>query len=410
MIVLPSSAMLQPQAADGIYCFRSESTELVKIDLLFEAGSAYQAQKLCAAAAIKLLPVATRSMNATRMAEFLDYRGVIVETNNEVQQSTLTVYMLRRFANEVIPVIGQMLAEPAYDERDFNVWQEKKRQEIAAYEMRTPERARRLFYESLFGPAHPLGRHASPEDAAQLTLEPVQHHYRQYYQSAGCTVVVAGKVDDELLALVQRNILANMPMANAASLAPLPSPHSPCAGHFSVQIPNARQTTLRIGRVLPLQWNELDYARFTILTTLLGGYFGSRLMANLREDKGYTYGVTARTQIYRGVIVFFITTDVATHVANAAEKEIILELERLQQIDEEEMELVKTVLTADFVRSVDGVFERSSRFCDMYATCVTEQFTENLRTAINETTAGQLQELARRLLAPGELDFCRAGA
>jgi len=149
-----------------------------------------------------------------------------------------------------------------------------------------------------------------------------------------------------------------------------------------------------------------------ILTTLLGGYFGSRLMSNLREDKGFTYGIYARTQIYRGVIVFFITADVAASAADAAEKEILYELQRLidKPVSEEELDLVKVVLAGDFIRSVDGVFERAARFGDMLGTHVTEQLTENLREALGSVTPQQLQQLAARILRSDQLCVCRAGA
>lgn len=408
MISLPDSISLQPHHIDGVYCFPSENTTLVKLDILFEAGSSYQSEPLAAAAANKLLAVATRRMDATRLAEFLDYRGVVVETNNDVLQSSLTIYFLRRFADEVIPVVAQMLHEPAYNSRDFEVWRDRKRQEISTLEQQTSHQARRLFYQTLFGASHPLGRYATPPDTNRLTLDIVKDHYDRFYNQAACTVVVAGMIDDELLALLHRHVALNQRQVHLRDS--LPIPQAPSAQRcLSVQIPDAVQSTLRVGRLLPLRWDEMDYARFMLLTTLLGGWFGSRLMSNLREDKGYTYGVYARTQIYRGLIVFYITTDVAVDVAEPATQEILNELERLVEVDEDELLQVKTVLASDFVRSVDGVLERSSRFCDMYATCLTEQLTDNIRRALHETTAAQLQELAQRLLNPEEVIVCRAG-
>ncbi len=156
----------------------------------------------------------------------------------------------------------------------------------------------------------------------------------------------------------------------------------------------------------------MDYARFMLMTTVLGGYFGSRLMSNIREDKGYTYGIYARTQIYRGVIVFFITADVAGGMAQAALDEVNKELELLckEPVADEELELVKTVLAGDFLRSVDGIFEKSARYCDMLGTCVDERLTDNLRSALQDTTPAQLQELAQRFLNPSDMTVCLAGA
>ena len=134
-------------------------------------------------------------------------------------------------------------------------------------------------------------------------------------------------------------------------------------------------------------------------------------MRNIREDKGYTYGIYARTQIYRGCIVFYITADVAANTADDAVSQVFHELEQLAAcpVSEDELALVKNVLVGDFLRSVDGIFELSSRYCDMLANGVDECLTDNLRKALNETTAAELQELAQRLLRVEEMTVCTAG-
>ena len=193
---------------------------------------------------------------------------------------------------------------------------------------------------------------------------------------------------------------------------PLPQPAATSAGQTLTQkMPTATQTSIRIGRILPLVWDSVDYAHFIILTTILGGWFGSRLMRNIREDKGYTYGIYARTQIYRGCIVFYITADVAANTADDAIGQVFHEIEQLvhEPVSDEELTLVKNVLVGDFLRSVDGIFELSSRYCDMQANGVDERLTDNLRAAIKDTTATELQELAQRLLKVEDMTVCTAG-
>ena len=137
-----------------------------------------------------------------------------------------------------------------------------------------------------------------------------------------------------------------------------------------------------------------------VLNTVLGGYFGSRLMSNIREDKGYTYGIYSVTQIHRGSIVFYITADVAADVAQAAVDEVMNEINRLQQqpISEEELERVRNYMMGDFIRSIDGVFDLSERYRQMVATHVGEQLTTNLLDAIATATPEQLQTLAQTYL------------
>lgn len=410
MIKLPDIEMLKPKAfaADKrVVCFPSGNTDLVKIDFLFEAGSAYQKQALCASAASKLYSVATRDLSAAEMSEFVDFRGIIMETNSEVLQSSLSVCMLRRYVDEMLPAIKDMFEQPAFAEEDYKVWQTKRHEEIATLEHRTAPMARRLFYQSLFGAEHPLGRYATADDVYRLELPTVKDFWHRRYRLASCKVVAAGAVDEGLLNRLHDLLPTNDGDTDRITLDSVTgisaTKHLPMAG--------ATQTSLRIGRLLPLSWDSADYARFMILTTLLGGYFGSRLMRNIREDKGYTYGIYARTQIYRGCIVFYIVSDVAAGTAEAAIREVFKELRRLsdERVDGDELQLVKNVLVGDFLRSVDGVFELSGRYCDMVGTSVDERLTINLGRALKETTAAELQELAQRLLKVEDMTVCTAG-
>lgn len=408
MIAIPDTSLLVPVSRGAnLYLFPSSSTELVKLDLLTEAGSAYQQRKLCASATAKLMTVATRQMDSAAMADFMDFRGIVCESDIEVQQTTLTLYFLRRYAKEVLPVVRDMVCSPRFDESDFEVWRNQRRQDILRQERKTSSVARRAFYEALFTKEHPLGRFATAADADVLTVADVQAHHADRYGLDRTTIVAAGNVEglDFSKILKVGNDTCRLP---SLACPPATSHTSPLTFHLE----GATQTTLRLGRVLPLPWDSMDYARFMLLTTILGGYFGSRLMSNIREDKGYTYGIYARTQIYRGVIVFFITADIAAGKAEAALDEVFKELELLRSkpVDDEELALVKNVLAGDFLRSVDGVFERSARFCDMLGTGVDERLTDNLRLALEETTPAQLQELAQQWLAPADMTVCLAGA
>ena len=416
MVSLPDTATLLPQehllATGGtLYAFPSASTDLVKIDLIHEAGSAYQPQPLCAAAANRLFAVASDDMDARQVAEFMDYRGIVVDHNPDILTASTSVYFLRRYLDELLPVLQRLLLHPAFPQDDFEVFLSKRRQELQAMQRKSREVARRLFYQTLFGIDHPLGRYAEPDDADRLDRETVVRFFHERYRSR--QLIVSGNVDAELIEKVTGALAPlRVEESKGQKVEELNSTiHYPLST-FKVTVPGAVQTTLRVGRILPLRWDSVDYARFMLLTTLLGGFFGSRLMSNLREDKGYTYGIQAHTQIYRGVIVLYITTDVAASAADAAEEEIRRELQRLcdEPVGDDELAMVKTVLIGDFIRSVDGVFERSERLRSMLATDVDETFTDNLREALQTTTADHLLQLSRRLLQPADMLYCRAGA
>lgn len=416
MIEIPATDTLRPQIhrlanGNSLYVFPSGSTDLVKIDLFCEAGTAYQHSKLTAVAANNLFTAASSTMDAERLAEFIDYRGILVDNNVDSLRSTTTFYSLYRHVDDLLPVIDDLVRRPAFPEREFEVYRNKRRQEILALRQKSADVARRLFYEAIFGPNHPLGRYADTEDADRLVLDDVREFYFQHYVPGDMDIVVAGKVDEHFLNLIDSYFGTGKPSAVQRHLV-LQSPEQENGGRVERTISGSVQATVRVGRVLPLLWNSLDYARFMVLNTLLGGYFGSRLMSNLREDKGYTYGIYSRTQLFRGLTVFYITADVAAGKVDAAEKEIFYEMKRLAEepVGEEELNLVKVVLAGDFLRSVDGIFERSVRFCDMLGTDVDERLTDNLRQAIVSTTPEHIQQLAARYLRSDQLWVCRAGA
>ena len=409
MISLPDTSTLTPTVVEpGLYTCPASGTSLVRLDLLTEAGSAYQERKLCASAAAKLATVATNKLGSAALSEFMDYRGILVETDSQTLQVSQTFYFLRRYADELLPVVGDMMRGTAFTDSDFEVWSGKRRQDILAAEQKTSAIARRLFYEKLFGLQHPLGSYATAADLDRLTAADVRRHHDTLYTPDRTTVVLGGMVDEKLLDLVGRHL----PHGRSVERPALPAFTAVAPQRAHQAMATATQTTVRVGRVLPLRWDDMDYARLTLVVTALGGYFGSRLMSNLREDKGYTYGIYSRTQIYRGVIVFYITADVAAASAEAAVGEIMNELGRLcsEPIGEEELEMVRNVMAGDFLRSVDGVFERSARFCDQYGACVDERLTDNLRLALATATPAELQSLSARLLQPSLMTVCTAGA
>lgn len=423
MFSLPETATLLPQKrmmANGrmLYIITSDSTDLVKLDFLYEAGSAYQPQMLCAAAACKLHMLSGGGHTAAQLSEFLDYRGVIVETSPDVLQSTVTVYFLRRYAGELLPLLLEVMECADFPEEEFRVYCGKRRQELLSAERKTNEVARRLFYQELFGVEHPLGRYAVADDVDRLQLDVVKDFYRRRFVGGEMSLVLSGSVDEKLVELVEScfgmkkcGVVENTRLAGlSGGIYEMVERQLRGTKAIGV-IDGAVQSTVRIGRVLPLQWKDMNYARFMLLTTILGGYFGSRLMQNLREERGLTYGVYARTQIYRGCIVFYATADVADDRVEEAESEMVKEIGRLmeEEIGEEELELAKRVIAGDFLRSVDGVFERSARLCDMLGSGIDETFTDNLRSVLENVTPAEIQSVAQKMMNPQEMLICSCG-
>ena len=407
MLTPPSLAPLIPQQhrlSNGniLYYFPNDNLDLVKLDFTVEAGSAYQQLKSQAHAANQLFGEATTLHDAPTIAEFLDFRGIVVERMTDTCQGNISYYFLRKYADELFPLLREMFDHPEVTPQLFEAYVAQRRQKIAMGFQQTNYVARNRFYELLYGFDHPLGCYATVSDLDLLTLDSVYQFLRRHYSLAHAHIVLAGHVDEDLLTLADRYFSPEAPTGEHPVRLQLPAPAPVVSAEVSpaVLMPSAVQSSLRIGRVLPMAWHDPHYAQFMVLSTVLGGYFGSRLMSNIREDKGYTYGIYSQTQVFRDSIVFFITAEVAAHATQPAVQEVMCEIDRLQQqpIPEEELERVRNVMMGDFIRSIDGTFELSERYRQMYFTDVTEQLTTNYFDAVQHVTPAQLQALAQHLL------------
>ncbi len=280
----------------------------------------------------------------------------------------------------------------------------KRRQSLQSNFQRTNYVARNLFYRALYGDAHPYGYYALPEDVDKVTPEDIRAFAARHYGWQQCMPMLSGKVDDKVLGLYEQQF-GSLPMAGeevavrtAASLqAPAAAPQK-----IHQAMPGAVQSTLRVGRLLPWCANDYEYTCFQVLNTVLGGYFGSRLMSNLREEKGYTYGIYSHVQVMRGSMMLFITADVSGDSTHDALKEIYHELQRLCQepVPDEELRVVKNYMVGEFMRSIDGIFERSDRWRHNQLCDVSEQYIENFRRSLREVTPAHLQTLAQTYLRP----------
>lgn len=393
-----------PGGGDVFY-FVDNHIDIVKIDFIFPAGSALQEKKLQASSTIRLITEGTAHHTAHEIAEFMDFRGIAVEKNIDEVSATLTLYTLRRYLDDLLPLLREIIIEPTYPDEEFRLYVDNRRRHLLTEMMRTSYVARNIFYESLYGVEHPMGQHAVPEDFEKLTVADVRWFHKEHIRNDNATIVVGGHVDDGVMALLDRHF--GDFATNNNEMQQLVIPAVQCHGNSTIQYPvtGAVQNTLRVGRLLPMRWDSLDYSRFMVLCTLLGGYFGSRLMSNIREDKGYTYGIYSQTRICRGSLVFSISTDVASGVAEQALAEIEHELQRLcdEPVPDSELELVRKCMLGDFMRSVDGIFERSERFCQQLTAGIDESFTDNYFRAIDTVTPEELQQIAKRLLRPEEL-------
>jgi predicted Zn-dependent peptidase len=371
-----------------VYSVFSPETETLKMEWVFDAGSAFAQKVLQASACAELLNKGTAKKTGYALNEALDYYGSYFSADSGRDEITLRLFTLRRFFADVLPIVAELFFEAAFPEEEFSVWLEAKKSAFEINSQKTDYTASSRFPSVIFGVDSPYGTYLRSEHFEALHVEDARAHHRRLLQ-APFRMFISGNAPDGWFALTDAlfGYMEQKPMPPFTAFSPSFMPQEKV--FFSVE--NSVQHALVIGKRTMLR--EVDeYARFMVTNTLLGGYFGSRLMSNLREKNGYTYGVSAYLSRMRFSDVWKITTDVGAEVAEAARKEIFAELDRLcsEKAGEEEIQRVITYINGSFLRSFDGPQAIMDRFKSLVLYDMPMDFFESYTRRIQSVTADDI--------------------
>ena len=169
--------------------------------------------------------------------------------------------------------------------------------------------------------------------------------------------------------------------------------------------PGAIQSGIRIGRVLNVKYGSNEFFKLQIINTILGGYFGSRLMSNIREDKGYTYGIGSAVVSMEDAIFFFISAEVGADVTNETLQEVYFELNRLcdDLVPKEELVMVKNYMLGSMLKSSDGPFSMADKYKSVYLKGEDLSFYDRYISMINKVTSEELLTVAKKYFNPEEM-------
>jgi predicted Zn-dependent peptidase len=271
--------------------------------------------------------------------------------------------------------------------------------------------SRKQFNRSLFGDEHPFGRFAVESDYGRITPEVLREFYRKHYHSGNCSVYVSGKVTPEIIRCIEEN-LGDAPWGEIKEVEPLKliEPRQTTEKRIFVEKADALQSSLKMGCFM-MDRTHPDFLKTRAMVTLFGGYFGSRLMSNIREDKGYTYGIGAGIVNCPGSGVMAITTEADNRYIEAIITEVYHEIDRLcnDLVPQEELEMLRGYMLGDFCRSYEGPFSLSEAWIYVETAELDEDFFVRQVDSIRSITAEEIRTLAQRYLCKESLIEVVAG-
>lgn len=403
-LIFPERLELHPGVT--LFWFKEVKDDAVKLDIEWSAGKMYQDKALVAGFTNKLILAGTPTKSSKQIADEIDFYGGFVQHEIDKDQGGITLFGLSEHIGEIFGLFST-----AFDEADFPQSEVEKERKIRKNGFRIESekvkvRCHRKFNELIFGTESRYGGSTVEEDYDLLSREDLQTFFDQFYRSTPPTLFLTGNVSAALIDQLKKWTLQ---FADLSVPDVIPEVKT-AVGPVHEDKPGAIQTAIRIGR-LGISKRHPDYYAFQVMNTILGGYFGSRLMANIREDKGFTYGIGSGLAVMQHAAYFFISTEVGTDVKEDALKEIYSELERLQTkpVDSAELERVKNYMLGEFLRQADGPLAMMDCYKNIWYNDLSEDYYNDFMAAVRDVTPKRIMEIAQKYLNKEEMLQVTAG-
>ena len=387
-----------------LYWLDAGVQDVVQVDWIFPAGLWYEQKPAVAHATAGLLKNGTTKHTAEQINEALEFYGAQLKVAAGNDYATVTLYALTKHLPVLLPMVLEIITEATFAESEVEIHKHNAIQRLLVNLRQCEFVANQKIDALLFGPDHPYGRCSKKENIEGLTQEDLVTFYRNHYTLSNVQMFMAGRISEKEVNCINE-VFGKYSLEKTEIKERLfTGSVSPEKIHRIANDPNGVQGAVRIGRLFPNRHHP-DYSPMVVLNTLFGGYFGSRLMSNIREDKGYTYGIYSSLSPEINGGSFVIHTETGRDVIEKAIKEIYHEMEVLcnEAATEDELLLVKNYLLGGLLGDLDGPFSILQRWRTLILNGFTEDYFNNNIRIYKTITPKELQALAQKYF--GKDDF-----
>ena len=368
---------------------------VVRVEVLFEAGTWHEDVDGASFFGVKMLTEGTQKRTSAQISGHFDQIGAFVDLSHTPDRANIMVYGLTKHLGAILEMLSELIHEATYPEKEFNDLRNISLQNLRINLEKNAYVATTTFKERLFGATHPYGKSQNEKSITALSVADLQNFYTNRIKARPFRVFLSGQVGDAEVALVNQYLGQHLVVPSPEVNKPLEivSQTEP----LWVEKADAVQSSVRVGRML-FKRQHPDFYRMIVANEILGGYFGSRLMRNIREEKGFTYGISSSIVPMRQAGYWAIGTDVKKEFAQATLDEIQKEIHRLQTelVPENELETVKNYLAGEFAGSLNTPFEIADRVRLMVLEGLDVEFYSNYIQRLRVVTAEDIQKMANQ--------------
>lgn len=390
-----------------LYVIHADVQPVIKLEVLFEAGR-WQEHRVSVAQATNVLwREGTDDITGADAAERIDFYGATLQGHNSLDHTGFTLYVLEKFLPQVLPLVFDLVLAPAFPLKELETFKERAVAQLRINADKPDVQGYRLLTEAIFGRSHPYGYNSTEAGLRGLTRADLQRHHALHFLGENTIAFAAGNISAASRQLITEQ-LERLPRGGTR-------PHDRTTTPIEetkIQhiLPHSLQSAIRLGRNFGRREHS-DFAGLFVLNTILGGYFGSRLMTELREERGLTYNIysSVDTMKYGGYL--YLSAEVAKGQEVAAIEAIHEELRRLQTelIEDEELEMVKAYLMGSYLAMVDGPFNTAETIRTFVSEHTALPHFERMVETTRTITAVELRRLAQKWLSLEEFTMVVVG-
>ncbi len=380
-----------------LYVVNMGTQPVFKLEIIFEAGRFHEDKRLVSNLTSRMLKEGTTKYTGAQIAEQIDFFAGTLGRPVNFDSPSIVLYGLVKHFENLIPILAEILSSPTFPQEELKNYIAEKKQELQVNLTKTDVIAYRTVTEAIFGTNHPYGYNSVAKDYDKISQDDLINHFKQHYVQGNCKIILSGQITDKLIQLINSVLIPGIQKGKSSPNFFDINPYKEKSIYIKKE--NAVQTAIRLGRKLFTQHHE-DYAGLFVLNTIFGDYFGSRLMSNIREDKGYTYNIYSMIDIMKREGSLIIGTEISSEHTTATLKEIIKETKILQEtlVSQEELTLVKNYLMGTFLNWVDGPFNVASIVKTLILSDLNIEYFNTLIDTTKEISPKQIQLLAQKYL------------
>ncbi len=399
-VPLPQFYLMELDNGIPVYYINDGSQELCKLDVVFTGGRHAEEKATQARATGSLVKEGSTKMKSSDMSSFFDYYGASYNCRSSLDFTTFTLFSLSKYFSELVGTFRDMVFDPVFPEGELVKFKKNSIERLAMDSAKNEVMSYRYLTEELFGADHVYGYNSTENSLNSLNRTDLISFHRHMVEHQVCTIFLTGRYSSDVLTELNKNFGQHSYKGDhkiAYQETPLRSlrKRSPA--------PNSLQSAIRLGRHFGSKRHE-HYAELSFLNNVFGGFFGSRLMRNIREEKGYTYNIYSDIDSMMLDGYFYIASELDKVHVEPALKEIYKEMDMLctDLVGEDELEMNRNYILGNLLNSVDGPFQAIRL---IKSAILNNQDLDDIHQIIQkftELTAEELRETARLYLKPSD--------